>query len=190
MDFTPIYINILKLIVPIFLFGFALLILKGFLEKKLSRKENTSKKSASLTEIHPSRFHKKKPLTEPEQITFFKLVSALPDYVILPQVAFSSFITTKGGTKKQNFARFGQARQKVIDYLICDKAFEIIAAIELDDSSHIGREKQDNKKNEILNEAGIHVIRWYMNSQPDRATLVKMIEDIQDDKEVQQKMAG
>jgi hypothetical protein len=204
MDIIPIIFSFLKALFPFYLAIFIFILLKVYFERLLLKKNRSHRtvfqkaiplilniKDAlssypqikqdpgQLIELHPSKFYKKAPLTEPEQITYFKLVSALPNYIILPQVSFGSFITTKGGTAKQNFSRFGQARQKVIDFLVCDKSFEIIAAIELDDSSHIGREEQDEKKNDILKEAGINIIRWYMKSQPDKESLIKMIKDIQ-----------
>jgi hypothetical protein len=72
---------------------------------------------------------------------------------ILPQVAFSRFLYTKGGTKKENYTKFLTFSQKSIDFLVCDKSFYIKAAIELDDSTHTP--EKDEAKNQIFKESGI-----------------------------------
>ena len=117
------------------------------------------KKSASS-----SKFYARRPLTEPEQALFWKLRNALPDHAILPQVAFSRFVYTKGATKKENFRYMATAKQKVADFLICDKTFFIIAVIELDDSSH--NTTKDAARDAILKEAGLRVLRWKVNTIP------------------------
>lgn len=111
-----------------------------------------------------SQYYSKKPLSPPEQVLYYKLKEALPNYEILAQVSFSRFIYTKGGNQKDNKSLNNQARQKVIDFLICKKDFEIIAAIELDDSTHI--EEKDNERDKILNSAGIKIIRWNVKKMP------------------------
>ncbi|MCA9457798.1 MAG: DUF2726 domain-containing protein [Nitrospira sp.] len=111
-----------------------------------------------------SRFISKHPLTAPEQEFYFILSEAVPDLLILPQVAFSRFLETQGGNDKENFSLFATARQKVVDYLICDKSFNIICAIELDDRTH--NRHKDSKRDAILKESGITCLRFKVNNSP------------------------
>ena len=70
-----------------------------------------------------AKFSAKIPLSKPEQILYYLLVRALPNHIVLAQVAFSRFLKTTGGSKKENYGKFATARQKVADFLICNKNF-------------------------------------------------------------------
>jgi hypothetical protein len=112
-------------------------------------------------------------LSAPEQALYHRLKEALPDYEVLAQVAFSQLLTTAGGSKKENWAKFATARQKVADFIICRKDFSIAAAIELDDKSHdIGK---DLKRDRMLEEAGIPTIRWNVRNLPNAKDIVNQV---------------
>ncbi|WP_444765073.1 DUF2726 domain-containing protein [Roseateles sp.] len=96
----------------------------------------------------------KKLLTDREQPMFYRLMQAFPDDVVLCQVAFSSLLTAKDQATRSTFNR------KVADFVIATKAFEVLAVLELDDSSHRGREAQDNKRDALLERAGYRVLRF------------------------------
>lgn len=93
-------------------------------------------------------------LTMNEQPTFNRLKDALPEYSVLAQVSFSAMITSTGQATRNRFNR------KMADFVICDKAFNVVAVVELDDSSHKGREDKDAERDEMLKEAGLKVIRY------------------------------
>ncbi|WP_428717287.1 DUF2726 domain-containing protein [Undibacterium curvum] len=101
-----------------------------------------------------SSITKKQPLTKNEQPMYFRLTEALPEYVVLAQVAFSALLKAKDLATRNQFDR------KVADFVICTKAFEVIAVVELDDSSHKGKEDQDNKRDLLLTSAGYVVKRY------------------------------
>jgi very-short-patch-repair endonuclease len=61
----------------------------------------------------------------------------------------------------------------VADFVVCDKAFHVMAVVELDDSSH-DREK-DRKRDDIVREAGAPTIRWRATKQPNREEIRKAI---------------
>ena len=103
-------------------------------------------------------------LSVPEQDLYRRLVAALPDHVILAQVAFSQMIKVEGGERKENFGKFATARQKVADFVVCDKSFKVVAVVELDDSTH-SREK-DERRDAIIHEAGSKTIRWRTANRP------------------------
>lgn len=123
-----------------------LLIIAGVAAAKLGNKqENTGKKSTILAKV---------PVTKNEQPMYFRLCEAFPDYVILAQVAFSSVLKTSDRAARNSFDR------KVADFMICTKAFEVIAFVELDDSSHHGQEIADAKRDSLLTGAGYKVFRY------------------------------
>lgn len=93
-------------------------------------------------------------LTLNEQPTFMRLREALPEHFVLAQVSFSAFMTAKGYATRNLFNR------KIADFVVLDKNFNIAAIVELDDSSHKGREDKDAERDALINEAGFKVIRY------------------------------
>ena len=49
---------------------------------------------------------------------------------------------------------------KVTDFVILDQEMRVIAVVELDDPSHIGKELEDQKRDRMLKEAGYRVQRY------------------------------
>ncbi len=96
----------------------------------------------------------KRIITMNEQPTFIKLREGLPEHIILAQVAFSAFMTARGYATRNLFNR------KVADFIVLDKAFNIVAIVELDDSSHKGKEKFDAERDALIQEAGFRVVRY------------------------------
>ncbi|MEB3753746.1 DUF2726 domain-containing protein [Acinetobacter sp. MD2(2019)] len=105
----------------------------------------------------------KRPLTMNEQPMFIRLIESLPEYGVLAQVAFSSFMTAKGYATRNLFNR------KVADFVVIDKNFNVVAIVELDDSSHKGRENNDANRDALVNEAGFRVIRY--NRTPEKSQI-------------------
>lgn len=93
-------------------------------------------------------------LTKREQQFFQVMEKALPQFYIFPQVSFSAILTTKSFYTRSQFNR------KIADFVVCDQVLNIIAIIELDDSSHKGRESIDAARDAMLNEAGFPVLRY------------------------------
>lgn len=96
----------------------------------------------------------RKLLTEREQPMFYRLQQTFPEYVVLTQVAFSALLTAKDMPTRATFNR------KVADFVLTNKAFEVVAVIELDDASHKGREVQDSRRDTMLERAGYRVLRF------------------------------
>jgi very-short-patch-repair endonuclease len=96
----------------------------------------------------------KTPLTDREQSMYFRLLQALPEQVILAQVALSALLDTKDRPTRATFDR------KVADFVICSKAFRVIAVVELDDASHRGRQANDASRDQMLTKAGIKTLRF------------------------------
>lgn len=85
---------------------------------------------------------------------YARLISAFPQHHVLAQVAFSALITN------QNYKIRNQFNRKVTDFVVLDKDCNVVVIIELDDPSHIGKEKEDAERDAMLNEAGYRVLRY------------------------------
>lgn len=111
-------------------------------------------------------FFKKKPLTEIEQGLYFRLVTALPEHIVLAQVQISQLIGVKKGPQWQTW--FNKISRKSADFVVCKKDFSVAAVIELDDATHQreDRKNADTDKNAALNGAGIKIIRWQAKNLP------------------------
>ncbi|WP_442782493.1 DUF2726 domain-containing protein [Collimonas fungivorans] len=96
-------------------------------------------------------------LTANEREMYWKLIDALPGYVVLAQVALSSCIDVK----KQGGA-FNTISAKSLDFVICNGSLDVLAGIEIDDRSHAtaAAQKRDARKNSAMEAAGIKLIRW------------------------------
>jgi hypothetical protein len=121
----------------------------------------------------------KNPLTPTETMFYHQLVEALPDFIVLAQAQLSSFLkvdTSKTEWKDYN-RWFNPIAQQSVDYLICQKDFSIIAAVELDDKSHNGVKsiKRDTKKNENLHAANVPLIRWHAEAMPETETIRQVV---------------
>lgn len=116
-------------------------------------------------------FYPKKAMSTPEQVLYFRLVSALPEHVILAQVGLSRLLGVKRG---YNFAAENNRINRMsADFVVCAKDASVIAVIELDDSSHESEQNRlnDEKKDRALASAGIRVVRWHVNSMPDEVCI-------------------
>lgn len=102
----------------------------------------------------PLALKRKQILTNREQQMFFILSSALPECVVLAQVAFSALVTADSWQSRNRFNR------KVADFVLCSKNMNVVAVIELDDRSHMGREHHDRERDAMLKQAGYTTIRY------------------------------
>lgn len=145
-------------LIPLILLIFAVIVIGGVVRLVLQ----------TAREISGARYEARNALlTTPEQQLYWLLVKALPENVVLAQVAFSQILMTRGGDRKENFSKFGRAKQKVADFVVCSKEFKMLAVIELDDSSHSS--DKDERRDAILKEAGLRTLRWNVKGMPDAA---------------------
>lgn len=116
-------------------------------------------------------YYAKKPLSQPEQVLYFRLIQALPDHIVLAQVQLSQLLGVKKGYNHQSW--LNRINRMSADFVICNKDSSIVAVIELDDNSHARPDRQaaDAKKDKSLSAAGIRVIRWRVASIPDIAVI-------------------
>jgi len=116
-------------------------------------------------------FYPKKPLSQPEQVLYFRLLQALPDHIVLAQVQLSRLLGVKTGNNQWSW--LNRINRLSADFVVCNKDSTIVAVIELDDASHNKTDRQiaDAKKDKALSSGGIRLIRWHMTSMPDVATI-------------------
>lgn len=118
----------------------------------LSKKKQKPEKGGKATEGEKPRACE--PLTRNEQAMFLRLQEALPGLIVLSQVSFGALLTAKSRAARNTFDR------KRADFVICNKSFKVLAVIELDDSSHDGREEEDANRDKLLTDAGYRVLRY------------------------------
>lgn len=100
------------------------------------------------------KYYSKRFITRFESKMFHRLKEAFPEHHVMAQVAFSALITNDNLKIRSKFNR------KVTDFVLLDREFKVIAIIELDDPSHIGRELEDAKRDAMFYEAGYTVYRY------------------------------
>jgi very-short-patch-repair endonuclease len=107
------------------------------------------------------------PLTKNEQPMYFRLRETFPEHVVLAQVAFSVLLTARHQRTRNTFDR------KVADFVLCTKAFEVLAVIELDDASHRDNAERDAARDLLLTNAGYAVLRF--KTVPDAEALLAQV---------------
>lgn len=140
-------------------------------------KNNALDKLDGIYDINP--YISKQPLT-PTEVTFYNLlVEALPEFIVLAQVQLASFIKVNKSQidRQETYKWQNPLSQQSVDYLICTKDFSIVAAIELDDKSHLNRKaiERDIKKNKNIATAKIALIRWHAEDMPEIDTIKRVI---------------
>lgn len=94
------------------------------------------------------------PLTRHEQAMYFRLQGALPDLIVLSQVSFGALLSARSPAVRNTFIR------KRADFVVCEKSFNVLGIVELDDSSHDGNEARDATRDAQLKAAGYRVLRY------------------------------
>ena len=125
-------------------FGVLLLFFASLMNKKKGGRATSDEKP------------RKKPLllTEREQAMHNRLTQSVPDLIVLAQVSFSALLTAKSYGARNTFDR------KVADFVVCDRAFQVLAVIELDDATHRTKKGKDDERDAMLMAAGYRVIRY------------------------------
>jgi very-short-patch-repair endonuclease len=129
------------------------------------------KRSESGTPEGPWPFYAKKPLSQPEQILYHRLVKALPEHIVLAQVQVSRVLGVKKGFKFNEWNN--RINRLSYDFVVCSKDSTVLAAIELDDKTHedADRGETDKKKDKATAAAGIRMIRWQVKGLPDEVAI-------------------
>ena len=114
----------------------------------------------SKSEPNRFPFAASRPLTEREQVLYWRLRKVLPEQMVLAQVALSRMVRVEKGNDPR--AWLNRINRMTVDFLVCLPDATIVAAIELDDDSHaaVDRVTADAKKDKALESAGIKLLRF------------------------------
>ena len=116
-------------------------------------------------------FEQCRPLTEREQVLYWRLRKVMPDEIVLAQVALSRIVRVRKGFNVR--AWLNRVDRMTVDFVVCLPDCTIVAAVELDDASHGSpvRIERDDRKNKVLQAAGIKLLRYA--NVPDEEQLKK-----------------
>ena len=103
-------------------------------------------------------------MTDNEAEFFGRLVVALPDHYIFPQVAMTALLEAATADKKKAHSDRLRIAQQRVDYVVCDKSCKAVAVVELDDQTH--SRKRDKIRDERLQQAGLRTVRFQSRSKP------------------------
>lgn len=138
--------------------------------KKTKQKTEPAQEQAPTSSKAKYTLKSKTLLTKHEEECFHKLrLSLAPDFLVFPQVALSQVISATGGSRNENESARAKIKQKVADFIVCKIDMSMIAVIELDDRSHDKKKEDDRIRDNIIQEAGLTVIRLKPN--PDQAII-------------------
>lgn len=106
----------------------------------------------------------RKLLTENEREFFGRLVCAMPDHYIFPQVAMSALLESSSRDKRQAYSDHLRIAQHRVDYVICNSQCDVIAVVELDDRTH--SRSKDELRDQRLSQAGVRTVRFHSRNKP------------------------
>jgi hypothetical protein len=109
-------------------------------------------------------YRRRKFMTDNEEEFFGRLVVALPDHYIFPQVAMSALLETASSNSKTAHADRLRIAQQRVDYVVCTKRCEVVAVVELDDRTHT--QSKDALRDARLEQAGIRTVRFQARNKP------------------------
>lgn len=110
------------------------------------------------------RFVKKALLTENEKEFFARLIRAVPEFHVYPQVALSAILKVEAGDYKEKNRLRNKFAQKYADFIVTDQALNILAVVELDDKTH--NRERDKARDAMLNAAGYATLRYHSRNKP------------------------
>jgi hypothetical protein len=105
-------------------------------------------------------------LSQPEQVLYGRLVEALPGKLIFSQVQLTRILEVKNVPNR--LVWLNRINRLSVDFVVCHPDSSVVAAIELDDSSHArpARQSADTRKAEALAAAGVRLVRLHVKNLP------------------------
>lgn len=159
-------------------FAFVGVLLLKLFAAKGGQKEQGRGKDGKLDLNQPWPYRLKgNVLSEPEQTVFWNIHTAMPDHLVLAQVAMSSVVVVPT-RQHMDYAWRAKIDRKSLDYLVCLKDGSAVVAIELDDSTHKGREQKDEDKDRALKAAGLPILRWHVSRIPSPEEIKRQVAPI------------
>lgn len=105
-------------------------------------------------------------MTANEVEFFHRLVEALPDHYIFPQVSLGALMRPSISRRDPEWMKqFNQVSSKRADFAIYDRKLKLVTLIELDDKSH--SRSKDRERDRKTRSAGIPTLRYESRCKPD-----------------------
>jgi len=128
-------------------------------------------------------YRKKEYFFTQSEARFFRLLQSLlgTKYFVFGQVRIADVVDIRGGSKgKLGQEALNHIAGKHLDYIICDRKLRILAAIELDDASHLKwiRRKRDRMVNRVCRTAGLPLIHVPTKIAGDSKRVRELLEPI------------
>lgn len=108
-------------------------------------------------------------MTDNEAEFFGRLVVALPEHYVFPQVAMTALIQAASISQKKAHGDRLRIAQQRVDYVICDRRCAVVAVVELDDRTH--SPDRDKLRDARLEQGGIRTIRFQSKAKPNTDAL-------------------
>ena len=118
-------------------------------------------------------YRRRKLMTDNESEFFGRLVLALPDHDVFPQVAMSALIEAASRNRQQAYGDYLRIAQQRVDYVVCSRAGEVVAVVELDDQTHV--QAKDRQRDARLEQAGIRTVRFQSRRKPGPAEIAVLV---------------
>lgn len=151
----------------IFLFSIAMFFAIKYLYDKYDAKnakteqQDTTEQPPSVNQVDLTTCYQRKNLLTKTEYVFYGILKKKCDaanLLICPKVRLEDFILV---TAKEKMKYRGYIKSRHVDFLICDASLHILAAIELDDPSHLSQKAQhtDDFKNQLFRSVGVSLFR-------------------------------
>lgn len=121
---------------------------------------------------------KERLLSKHENLMRNILKAGLPGHEIFANVRLADIVRVQRKHRgNKNIWLYRNIAQYHVDFIVCDKETNIIAAIELDDPSHdtSDGERRDTKKDECMSAVGIKLIRIRVENMPKHTEIRNMV---------------
>lgn len=155
--------------------------------KKYSDDENLTKYRKNKN--NASLYEKKMLLTKAEYYFWKKLKTKCDEknIIICPKVRMEDFAGVRTNDKATRQKYRGYIKSRHIDFILCDSNLNMIAGIELDDSSHkqSNAQKVDTLKNDVFEAINIPLFRIKANSRNYDADINDILQVLFGENEVQ-----
>ncbi|MDQ1835284.1 DUF2726 domain-containing protein, partial [Massilia scottii] len=86
--------------------------------------------------VRTGAYRQRKIMTDNELEFFGRLVIALPEYYVFPQVAMTALLEAASTDKRKSHSDRLRIAQQRADYVVCAKNCDLVAVVELDDRTH------------------------------------------------------
>jgi hypothetical protein len=116
-----------------------------------------------------AKYERREIMTDNEMEFFGRLVAALPDHYIFPQVAMSALLDPAAGDRKQAYGDRNRIAQQRLDYVVCNRRCEVVAVVELDDRTH--SQAKDAVRDGRLAQGGYRTVRFQSRQKPPAAAI-------------------